>query len=194
MKDWLAKLIVTGLGAGYMRPAPGSWASATVCAIFLGVMWLGGGNLPAVNATMAGVLVLASVGCVALGRQAERMFGKKDPSQCVIDEWAGQALALLLLPLPTGLPAYQSSKLPSGEIVHSYRYELAGSRPWWHEILLAVGIAFLAFRLLDIIKPPPARQLEKLPHGWGVLLDDLAAGLYANVVCQLILRLGFHLT
>ncbi len=49
-------------------------------------------------------------------------------------------------------------------------------------------VAFLAFRLFDITKPPPARQLEKLPAGWGILLDDLAAAVYANLLCQLLLR------
>ncbi len=49
--------------------------------------------------------------------------------------------------------------------------------------------AFVAFRLFDITKPPPARQLEKLPAGWGILMDDLAAALYANLLCQVILRL-----
>ncbi|MBI4314084.1 MAG: phosphatidylglycerophosphatase A [Candidatus Omnitrophica bacterium] len=37
-------------------------------------------------------------------------------------------------------------------------------------------IGFIVFRLLDIVKPPPIRRLEKLPGAWGVLLDDLAAG------------------
>jgi len=39
--------------------------------------------------------------------------------------------------------------------------------------------AFVTARVFDVIKPPPARQLERLPQGWGVLLDDLAASLYA---------------
>jgi phosphatidylglycerophosphatase A len=41
---------------------------------------------------------------------------------------------------------------------------------------------FLLFRLFDIVKPPPARQLERLPGGAGIVLDDLAAGLYANLL------------
>jgi phosphatidylglycerophosphatase A len=53
----------------------------------------------------------------------------------------------------------------------------------WHWVFV-----FAAFRVFDVTKPPPARQLEKLPAGWGILLDDLAAGVYANIVCQLILR------
>ena len=45
---------------------------------------------------------------------------------------------------------------------------------------------FVLFRLLDIVKPAPARQLERLHGGWGVMLDDLVAGIYGN----LLLRLG----
>ena len=57
---------------------------------------------------------------------------------------------------------------------------------WGTGINLAA--AFLAFRIFDITKPPPARQLERLPAGWGILLDDLAAAVYANLVCQVLLR------
>lgn len=39
--------------------------------------------------------------------------------------------------------------------------------------------ALVLFRIFDILKPPPLRRLERLPHGWGVVADDLAAGLYA---------------
>lgn len=53
----------------------------------------------------------------------------------------------------------------------------------------AVAAAFAAFRLFDITKPPPARQLERLPAGWGILMDDLAAAVYANLLCQVVLRL-----
>jgi phosphatidylglycerophosphatase A len=108
------------------------------------------------------VAIVSSIICVALGPFAEKHFGKKDPGQVTIDEWAGQAVALLGLPVASG----------------------AG-------LWITVAAAFVAFRVFDIVKPPPARQLEKLPHGWGVLLDDLAAGVYANIVCQVLLRGGF---
>ena len=42
-------------------------------------------------------------------------------------------------------------------------------------------IAFLAFRVFDIVKPQPARSLERIPNGWGIMLDDVVAGVYANV-------------
>lgn len=51
--------------------------------------------------------------------------------------------------------------------------------------LLAVGFAFVAFRVFDIIKPFPAVNLESLPNGWGIMLDDVVAGIYANIATWL---------
>ena len=50
--------------------------------------------------------------------------------------------------------------------------------PGWNHLILG----FFLFRLFDIVKPPPARRLEKLPGGWGIVVDDLVAGAYALVV------------
>jgi phosphatidylglycerophosphatase A len=61
--------------------------------------------------------------------------------------------------------------------------------PTSHGLPLTLLLAFAAFRLFDVTKPPPARQLEHLPAGWGILMDDLAAAVYANLLCQIILRL-----
>lgn len=49
--------------------------------------------------------------------------------------------------------------------------------------------AFLLFRLFDIVKPPPIRRLEYLPAGWGIMMDDIAAGIYTNICCVLIFRI-----
>jgi phosphatidylglycerophosphatase A len=46
----------------------------------------------------------------------------------------------------------------------------------------AAIVAFFLFRLFDVLKPPPARQAERLPAGWGILLDDVAAGVYGWLV------------
>lgn len=45
--------------------------------------------------------------------------------------------------------------------------------------------AFILFRVFDILKPPPAKRLERLPGGWGVMVDDVAAGIYTNLILQL---------
>lgn len=49
---------------------------------------------------------------------------------------------------------------------------------------------FLAFRLFDIVKPFPARRAERLPGGWGVMADDIVAGLYAQALLRLLLWLA----
>jgi phosphatidylglycerophosphatase A len=52
--------------------------------------------------------------------------------------------------------------------------------------------AFIAFRFFDVIKPWPARRLEQLPRGLGIMLDDVVAGLYA-LLSIVVLRFVFHL-
>jgi phosphatidylglycerophosphatase A len=47
-----------------------------------------------------------------------------------------------------------------------------------------LAAAFFLFRVFDVLKPPPARQLEALPGGFGIMADDLAAAVYANLVLQ----------
>jgi len=133
--------------------------------LFVLIAWGSGYRPHCVTGSMVVIALLASVACVALGPFAEKAFGKKDPGEVTIDEWAGQAVTYVLLPLGAGLTG----------------------------AAITAGAGFLVFRILDIIKPPPARWLEKLPDGWGVLADDLAAGLYANLICQLILRVWMSL-
>jgi phosphatidylglycerophosphatase A len=57
----------------------------------------------------------------------------------------------------------------------------------WKSLLLG----FILFRGFDIVKPPPVRQLERLPQGAGIVLDDVAAGLYALAVMQVMLHFGW---
>ena len=118
--DILRKAVVTGLGTGYLRPAPGSWGSLAVCVVFLALVWASVGAV-VVNVVMVVLAVGATVGCVALGDFAQEAFGRKDPGHCTLDEWAGQAVSLLGLPLGSG----------------------------WGQRLIAVGTAFFCFRLFD---------------------------------------------
>ncbi|MFP4354572.1 MAG: phosphatidylglycerophosphatase A [Phycisphaerae bacterium] len=166
-KIWLA----SGLYTGYLRPAPGTWGSGVIVLAFLGALWLSGGMGWLVSTMMGLISGASALGCVMLGRFVENEFGRKDPSFCTIDEFAGQGLTYVALPL-------------SGSWLGSQ----AGD---W---LLVATLGFVIFRVMDIFKPFPARRLEKLPHGWGVAFDDLFAGLYANLTCQLILRLGLQMS
>ena len=56
--------------------------------------------------------------------------------------------------------------------------------------ILHVVLGFALFRLFDVIKPPPIRSLEKMGGGWGIMLDDAAAAVYANIILQLLLLFG----
>jgi phosphatidylglycerophosphatase A len=49
---------------------------------------------------------------------------------------------------------------------------------------LTAAAAFFLFRLMDVVKPPPARGFEALPGGWGIVMDDVMAGIYANLVLR----------
>lgn len=55
-----------------------------------------------------------------------------------------------------------------------------------------VVAAFILFRIFDIAKPFPIKKIEKLPSGWGIILDDVAAGIFANLILQIGIRI-FHL-
>lgn len=148
-------------GLGYMSPASGTWGSlpAVGVAALLIVLGQGPRENPAIfYGILATVAFVFSAVCVFQGSQAEAVHGK-DPSIVVADEMAGQCVALLYLPamaVSTGI-------------------RTAG----------ALAVAFFAFRILDIIKPWPARQIQGVPGGWGILLDDLFAGAYALAVVQM---------
>ncbi|HEY1600230.1 MAG TPA: phosphatidylglycerophosphatase A [Pirellulales bacterium] len=51
-------------------------------------------------------------------------------------------------------------------------------------------LGFALFRLFDVLKPSPAREVERLPHGWGIMADDLVAAVYASLSLRLLLWLG----
>jgi phosphatidylglycerophosphatase A len=149
-----ATAVGTFFGIGRLRPGPGSWASAATV-----LLW----------AALASVLPLAARASVAIAlaafitlvgipaaTQVARGAGIKDPQFVVIDEVAGQLVALIAVPLA------------------------------WKSFL----VGFILFRVFDILKPPPVRELEALPEGTGIVLDDVAAGLYALGLMHLFLHFG----
>lgn len=154
-----ARFMITGMWTGYSPFAPGTAGSLAACLAFMLARWLIGPDVLLLGLTIGAIGLIFAVGCVVYGKVAHEAYGKKDPSECTADEWAGQAVTLIGLPVT-----------------------VAGG---W----LTAGVAFFAFRAFDILKPPPARQLERLADGWGVLADDLAAGIMANILCQIVLRL-----
>jgi phosphatidylglycerophosphatase A len=148
--------VATFFGSGLLKPAPGTWGSLATVLVWAAYAWVVQPSATALNAALViGIVIVIALG-VPAATIAERESGRHDPTFVVIDEVAGQWIALLGCPLD-----------------------------WRHAL-----ICLVLFRAFDVTKPPPARQLERLPAGWGIVFDDVAAGLYAWGVASL-LRLWF---
>jgi phosphatidylglycerophosphatase A len=142
------KIIASWFGIGYIKGG-GTVAAAVTCVILY--LLQSHGQLNNIWILPATALVITLIG-VFTGNQVEADWGK-DSYRVVIDEMAGQMVALLFIPLTTGN-------------------------------LIA---ALVLFRFFDILKPLGIRKMESLPAGTGVMMDDVLAGIYANIVLQIAL-------
>ncbi|MCE1204824.1 MAG: phosphatidylglycerophosphatase A [Holophagaceae bacterium] len=153
---WLA----TGCGSGYLKPAPGTWGSLAGLSAWLLLLALlrqirGGAFL--------WILLIAplamTLAAVWAADRVVRDTGVKDPSFVVADEWAGIWFALTPL-------LFTATVQP---------------QPWllWAARLVA---PFMLFRLFDIWKPGVVDRAQRLPGGWGVVVDDVLAGLLAALL------------
>jgi phosphatidylglycerophosphatase A len=135
---------------------------------------------------LALLVLLGAIGVWSASRAAA--YARiKDPQFVVIDEVAGQHLTLLLPLIPIALP-----HLTAHMDLSSFAIFFALSLVNWKYLLLG----FILFRVFDIWKPWPVRQLEKLPGGWGIMADDWMAGIYAAILLRVALHSGlltFHI-
>lgn len=149
----MIRLVATFGLVGLLRPAPGTWGSAAACLAAWPIHALGGPLL----------LLSAAVLVFLAGLWASERYmaqnGVHDPSEIVVDEVAGQWIALL----PVSLGAAQAG---------------APVAALWPGVVTA----FVVFRLLDIWKPGPIGWADRQPGAWGVMLDDVAAGWIAALV------------
>ncbi len=99
---------------------------------------------------MISAIVIIFFAGIVPARIAEEHYGQKDPHAIVIDEVPGQMISLLFL------PAVLSTK--------SIAAYIAG---------------FFIFRFFDILKPPPVKQADRIKGGFGIMFDDILAGLYS---------------
>lgn len=160
-KTLWAWAVGTFFGVGLFKPGSGTWGS--VVAVLL---W--------------GVAVIPSVRHAYIGE-----------IDLVRGFWVEVTLAAAFIATAIGIPAatrvaQESGREDPGHVVID---EVAGQwltlvvcRPDWPHALLALAL----FRLFDITKPWPIRKLEALPRGWGIMLDDLAAGLFGLIVLAVI--------
>ena len=144
--------IATFFGAGLGKPGPGTWGSAAAVLLWAGLNWALHPSSQTLLLTLCAGIALSLLFGVPAASIVARESGRKDPGFVVIDEVAGQWIALLLSPVN------------------------------WKSAL----IAFVLFRLFDITKPFPIRRIERVPAGWGIVFDDVGAGLYAWGVASLL--------
>jgi phosphatidylglycerophosphatase A len=134
----------------------------------------GVGHIPVVPATWTSLVVALLV----------YFIGPQDP-------W-WQALAVVLFTV-TGVPACGALEREYGEDPKQATMdEAAGMMLTLLAVPLTpitVGVGFVLFRVFDVFKPFPARRLEALPGGWGIMADDLAAGVWARAGMALLLML-----
>jgi phosphatidylglycerophosphatase A len=152
-KTLWAWAVGTFFGAGLLKPGPGTYGS--IAAV---ILWFLAAHLFPVSATTLAIgTIIAAIVVTLIGIPAAtivaRESGREDPGHVVIDEVAGQLIALIAIPAN-----------------------------WQH-----AALSLLLFRFFDILKPPPIRQLERLPEGTGIMLDDVAAGIFALIVAHLAL-------
>lgn len=211
-KPRFALAMATVLGVGYLPKAPGTFGSLAgiVIAFLSAVFFLHPASLSDVfsmhpltdtilrenlfgtkgpnihDVTLAFPLFIAGAMLVILctlgvwsASRAASYAGTSDPQHVVIDEVAGQHLALVLPLIPIALP-HLGTHLDFSEYAIYFALSLAN----WKYLLMGL----ILFRVFDIWKPWPARRLENLQGGWGIMADDWMAGVYAAIL----LRVALH--
>ena len=145
-------LAIATCGVGYLPVAPGTWGSLVGLGVFFLLRISVENNLLFAVVLLAAIL-LRTVAGIWAASQTERLSGRKDPGKVVVDEVAGQLVSTLPL-------------------------VLMSTSAWQMWII----VSFILFRFFDIVKPYPARQLEGLHGGLGIMCDDLVAGVYAAAI------------
>ena len=159
-KHKISWFIATWFGSGLLPKAPGTWGSlAAIPFAYLFSIY----TCP--YAQLFGITVLFFIGIWASDK-IEESAQIKDPGFIVVDEVVGQWMALLPLP---------------------FLYTIIDNNSFYlYSVLIAVA-GFLAFRLFDIWKPWPVNYADKnIPGGYGIMFDDVIAGMYALIVTSVL--------
>ena len=149
-------IIATWFGSGLLPKAPGTWGSlaAFPFAYIISVY-----TCP--YALILGTVALFFIGIWASGK-IEKSEQVKDPGFIVVDEVVGQWIALLPLP---------------------FLYSFLNPDSFHLYFTVIAAVAFIAFRIFDIWKPWPVNYIDKNVHGgYGIMLDDVIAGMYALII------------
>jgi phosphatidylglycerophosphatase A len=168
--------IAQGFGIGRIPFAPGTWGTllgfAWVALLFSSTsLWI------YLAGTLFGVVAAAYV----CGR-AEKIMNQKDPGSVVLDEIIAIPICVIAAAL---MPLFPWPQDGAPETWLRFICDLSS----WSGIVSH----FLLFRLFDIWKPWPVRQSQTLPGGWGVVMDDVLAAVYVNLVALALYALAYFL-
>jgi len=155
--DYVALAIAT-FGVGFIPLAPGTWGSLAAIGIYLLLrsLFLASGLITFSLIQLITIVIVTFTGIWAAS-QVERITGRKDPGKVVVDEVAGQLISV-------------------------FPVLFLNSLYYWKWMVI---VSFILFRVFDIVKPYPARRMERLPGGWGIMCDDLVAGAYGFVLVSI---------
>jgi len=171
----IINFLATSCYVGYLPKAPGTWGSLFTVALF----WLVFRHLN-FSYFLWFILLIFAAG-VFISGEYNRLHGQKDAPEAVIDEVLGQSIALLPV-----VWLFYTIKRIEPEMLTLYIVHL--------HFLLGTLISFGLFRFFDILKPLGIKQVEKLPGGWGVMLDDVLAAVYAFIVFMLLAFIFWYTT
>ena len=155
----MTRLIATFLYTGYLRPFSGTWGSAAAVLAGFGLYLVGGWLLVAALIPVAFGLGLWATADLTRGSDDH------DPSEVVIDEVAGQWIALLPVMIGASHAGFTGT-------------DALALWPGW-------VTAFVAFRFFDILKPGPIGWADRQKGPMGVMLDDVLAGIAAAVIVMI---------
>ena len=147
----------TFFGVGLLPKAPGTWGSFAALFLFFGLIYVQISFL-----LYFIIFIFFSIASIIICEIVSKDLDEKDHKMIVIDEVAGSGLSFLFIPI---LGIYNFSTLE-----------------WQKESYLAAFILILLFRFFDILKPHPISFIDsKFKSGFGIVLDDLVAGIFAGL-------------
>ena len=172
MNNKIGKTILTMFGIGYFKYAPGTVASFITCLIFYSLASIDG-----INQIIFPYIIFLIIIFIYSTILIDKIYKKEDSKEIVIDEFIGQSIPLLAISTSNEL----SIKLIT--FLDNISSQLGFS---WFEIWIL--ISFILFRFFDILKPFPINLIDKkIKNSFGVILDDVVAGIFATISLYIIL-------
>ena len=172
MINKIGKTILTMFGIGYFKYAPGTVASFITCLIFYSLASIDG-----INQIIFPYIIFLIIIFIYSTILIDKIYKKEDSKEIVIDEFIGQSIPLLAIST--------SNELNIKLVVFLNNVSSQLSINWFEIWIL---ISFILFRFFDILKPFPIYLIDKkIKNSFGVILDDIVAGIFATISLYIIL-------